>query len=65
MCDMFIPIFNLQVRWSNAPARQRVAPHGNALSFAGDFGFELHKAVVFASCLSISNVCLDILATTF
>ena len=64
MCDMLIPIFTLQVRWSNAPARQRVAPHGNALSFAGNFGFELHKAVAFTSRLSILNVCLDILSTT-
>ena len=64
MYDMFISIFTLQVRWSNAPAQQRVAPHGNALSSAGNFGCELHKAVAFTSCLSILNVCLDFFPST-
>ena len=59
-----MPIFTLPMRWGNAPARQRGAFPGNVLSFAGNFGFELHKEVAFTSYLSILNVCLDILATT-
>ena len=43
--DTIISLFSLEVRWSNAPARRCIASHGKALSIAGNFGFELRKAV--------------------